>query len=67
MLDRIRPGSVSPWQGIYLAGDWTATGWPSTMESGVRSGYLAAEAVAQNRQKFLIPDLPATGLMKFFS
>jgi squalene-associated FAD-dependent desaturase len=67
MLDRIRPGSVSPWPGIYLAGDWTATGWPSTMESGVRSGYLAAEAVAQNRQSFLVPDLPPTGLMRFFS
>ena len=30
-----------------LAGDWTATGWPSTMESAARSGYLAAEAVSR--------------------
>jgi zeta-carotene desaturase len=60
----------SPWTGIYLAGDWTATGWPSTMESGVRSGYLAAEAVARDsgeEKKFLVPDLPPAGLMRLFS
>jgi monoamine oxidase len=28
-----------------VAGDWTATGWPATMEGAVRSGYLAAEAL----------------------
>jgi squalene-associated FAD-dependent desaturase len=67
LLDRIRPTSESPWAGIYLAGDWTATGWPSTMESGVRSGYLAAEAFARNFgdvERFLVPDLPPTGLMR---
>lgn len=70
LLDRIRPSAKSPWPGVYLAGDWTATGWPSTMESGVRSGYLAAEAIARDRgdgRKFLIPDLPPTGLMRLFS
>lgn len=70
MLDTIRPAARSPWAGIYLAGDWTATGWPSTMESGVRSGYLAAEAIAQDcgeARKFLVPDLPATGLMRILS
>lgn len=69
LLDRVRPGSRSPWLDVYLAGDWTATGWPSTMESGVRSGYLAAEAVASDdgdERKFLVPDLPPTGLMRFF-
>jgi uncharacterized protein with NAD-binding domain and iron-sulfur cluster len=68
LLDRIRPAAQSPWPGIYLAGDWTATGWPSTMESGVRSGYLAAEAIARDSgeaRSFLIPDLPPTGLMRF--
>jgi uncharacterized protein with NAD-binding domain and iron-sulfur cluster len=67
MLDSIRPTAVSPWPGIFLAGDWTATGWPSTMESGVRSGYLAAEAVARGfgeADQFLVPDLPPTGLMR---
>ena len=69
-LDRIRPGAESPWPGIYLAGDWTATGWPSTMESGVRSGYLAAEALSRDAgavEKFLVPDLPPAGLMRLFS
>ncbi|MBI4306306.1 MAG: FAD-dependent oxidoreductase, partial [Chloroflexi bacterium] len=31
----------------FVAGDWTATGWPSTMESAVRSGNLAAEALGE--------------------
>jgi zeta-carotene desaturase len=54
---------------LFLAGDWTATGWPATMEGAVRSGYGAAEAVAaasSGRQKFLVPDLPAKGLMRLF-
>jgi squalene-associated FAD-dependent desaturase len=70
MLDRVRPGTRSPWSGIYLAGDWIATDWPSTMESGVRSGYLAAEAITQDigeARKFLVPDLPPTGLMCLIS
>jgi squalene-associated FAD-dependent desaturase len=70
LLDGIRPSARSPWPSAYLAGDWTATGWPSTMESGVRSGYLAAEAMTEddgNARKFLVPDLPPTGLMRLFS
>lgn len=69
-LDELRPGARSPWPGVYLAGDWTATGWPSTMESGVRSGYLAAEAIMQDSgesRKFLVPNLPLTGLMRMFA
>jgi zeta-carotene desaturase len=62
-IDRQRPGPLSPWPGIYLAGDWTATGWPATMEGAVRSGYLAAEAIDPTH-RFLVPDLPATGLMR---
>ncbi|HEX6466815.1 MAG TPA: FAD-dependent oxidoreductase, partial [Terriglobales bacterium] len=57
------------WPRVFLAGDWTATGWPATMEGAVRSGYKAAEAIAQasgNPGKFLKPDLPATGIMKLF-
>ncbi len=68
-LDLLRPPSASPWPRIFLAGDWVATGWPATMESAVRSGYLAAEAVsraAEEPARFLRPDLPATGLMRFF-
>ena len=55
---------------VFLAGDWTATGWPATMEGAVRSGYLAAEALARfagnTSNKFLVADLPASGLMKLF-
>jgi len=32
---------------LFLAGDWTRSGWPATMEGAVRSGYLAAEVVAE--------------------
>ena len=68
-LDKLRHAAKSPWPGIYLAGDWTATGWPSTMESAARSGYLAAEAVAAGGgtpRNFLRPDIAASGLMKLF-
>jgi squalene-associated FAD-dependent desaturase len=44
-VDRWRPPQASPVRNLALAGDWTATGWPATMEGAVRSGYLAAEAV----------------------
>lgn len=40
-----RPSQVTPISNFYLAGDWTNTGWPSTMESAVRSGELAAQAL----------------------
>lgn len=42
-----RPGSRTPIANLFLAGEWTDTGWPSTMESAVRSGYNVAQAVAQ--------------------
>ena len=66
-LDSLRPSSASPWPGVFLAGDWIATGWPATMEGAVRSGYLAAEAVSRMEGKpghFMQPDLAATGLMR---
>jgi uncharacterized protein with NAD-binding domain and iron-sulfur cluster len=44
-VDRWRPGQETPIRNLFLAGDWTATGWPATMEGAVRSGYLAAEAL----------------------
>ena len=44
-VDEFRPPQATPVPGLYLAGDYTATGWPATMEGAVRSGYLAAEAV----------------------
>jgi zeta-carotene desaturase len=68
-LDAYRPGPITAWPEIFLAGDWTATGWPSTMEGAVRSGNLAAEALtraAGKPQKFLQADLPPQGLMRLF-
>ena len=38
----------TPLPGFYLAGDWTDTDWPSTMESAVRSGNLAAKYIAED-------------------
>ena len=46
-LEAARPGAKTKFPNVFLAGDWTNTGWPATMEGAVRSGYLAAEAVAR--------------------
>ncbi len=43
--DALRLASVTPVSNLFLAGEWTDTGWPSTMESAVRSGYNAARAI----------------------
>lgn len=66
-IDSARPSAVSPWPNLFLAGDWTATGWPSTMESAARSGHLAAEAVCASigePRKILNADLKPQGLMR---
>jgi squalene-associated FAD-dependent desaturase len=69
-IDAHRPTPVTLWPRVFLAGDWTATGWPATMEGAVRSGYLAAEALADvsgnKGMRFLTPDMPASGLMRLF-
>ncbi|UNO44338.1 hydroxysqualene dehydroxylase HpnE [Streptomyces sp. MST-110588] len=41
-VGRLRPAARTKNPGLYLAGAWTATGWPATMESAVRSGLAAA-------------------------
>ncbi|HET9477685.1 MAG TPA: FAD-dependent oxidoreductase, partial [Dehalococcoidia bacterium] len=41
----LRLSQETPVRNLFVAGDWTATGWPATMESAVRSGRLAARAV----------------------
>ncbi len=56
-LEEQRPGSATAVENLFLAGDWTRSGWPATMEGAVRSGYLAAEAVTKsfgNEQRFLV-------------
>ncbi len=69
-VDRWRPRQETGIRGLFLAGDWTATGWPATMEGAVRSGYLAAEAVARvagEGRRFLQPDLPLGRLVALLS
>jgi zeta-carotene desaturase len=66
-VDRYRPTQKIGVENLFLAGDWTQTGWPSTMEGAVRSGYLAAEAALTGLgrpQTFLQPDLPFEGFSK---
>lgn len=69
-IDQYRPPAPTAWPRVFLAGDWTVTGWPATMEGAVRSGYAAAELVARaagaKAADFLLPDLSASGLMRFF-
>jgi squalene-associated FAD-dependent desaturase len=63
-----RPPQSTPVPNLFLAGDWTATGWPATMESAVRSGYLAAEAMLEtlgSKKTILKPDLPAARLSRW--
>ena len=43
-VGRLRPPARTRADGLYLAGAWTATGWPATMEGAVRSGFSAAGA-----------------------
>jgi squalene-associated FAD-dependent desaturase len=59
-VDRWRPAQTTPIPNLFIAGDWTATGWPATMEGAVRSGYLAAEALLARQGmpvKLVQPDL----------
>jgi squalene-associated FAD-dependent desaturase len=58
--EALRPTAESGPPNVFLAGDWTRSGWPATMEGAVRSGYLAAEAVARaagRPARFVIPDM----------
>jgi zeta-carotene desaturase len=69
-IDKLRPSSISPWSNCFLAGDWIATGWPSTMESAARSGHIAADelcAQSGDMRKFLAPDLKPQGLVKLLA
>ena len=66
-LNALRPPQKTSVSNLFLAGDWTQTGWPSTMEGAVRSGYLAAEAVMRQygeNRKFLQSDLPVSTFSK---
>ncbi|MBL0922819.1 MAG: FAD-dependent oxidoreductase, partial [Phycisphaerales bacterium] len=55
-IEALRPAQAGP-SAIYLAGDYTHTGWPATMEGAARSGYLAAAAaLGQSPDRALVPD-----------
>jgi squalene-associated FAD-dependent desaturase len=59
-LEAKRPCSQMATPNLFLAGDWTRSGWPATMEGAVRSGYLAAEAITRafgEPKTFLLPDV----------
>ncbi len=65
-VDAVRPGAATSIRNMALAGDWTATGWPSTMEGAVRSGRIAAATLLpvvapeglRRNDRGLSPDLP---------
>ena len=44
---RRRPGARTVWRNLALAGDWTDTGWPATIEGAIQSGFTAAAALGQ--------------------
>jgi hypothetical protein len=52
-VERFRPPQQTPLENLALAGDWTSTGWPATMEGAVRSGYRAAEALLGSAKRSL--------------
>jgi squalene-associated FAD-dependent desaturase len=59
-VDASRPTQATPIPNFFLAGDYTRTGWPATMEGAVRSGYLAAEAIltqANRPERIIRPEL----------
>ena len=69
-VDQWRLAQKTPVGGLFLAGDWTRTGWPATMEGAVRSGYLAAEETLESfgePRTFLQADLAFEGLSKFWA
>lgn len=66
-LECLRPSQQTPIANLALAGDWTRTGWPATMEGAVRSGYLAAEAILKcfgQSETLVAADLPRGWLAK---
>jgi phytoene dehydrogenase-like protein len=67
-IDALRPPQRTPVAGLFLAGDWTATGWPATMEGAVRSGYRAAEGILQDLGRpasLVCPGLAAAPLARW--
>lgn len=67
-VDALRPDQRSPLDNLYVAGEWTRTGWPSTMEGASRSGYRVAEYILAREgipRQLVADELPATGLARW--
>lgn len=64
-IDAIRPEPTGEVKNLILAGDWTNSGWPATMEGAVRSGYRAAGAILKQGDKLLLGNLPDDLLYEF--
>jgi squalene-associated FAD-dependent desaturase len=56
---RLRPGARTRIEGLALAGAWTATGWPATMEGAVRSGLAAAREALRVRDRAPLAEVMA--------
>jgi len=66
-IDDLRPAQQTEIPNLLLAGDWTQTTWPATMEGAVRSGYLAAEVLLTTLGKptrCLVENLPSGWLAR---
>jgi squalene-associated FAD-dependent desaturase len=67
-VEVLRPSQRTPIDGLFLAGDWTDTGWPATMEGAVRSGYLAAQEILRDLDRptrLIRPGLPSGVLARW--
>lgn len=66
-VDALRPSQQTSISNLQLAGDWTRTGWPATMEGAVKSGFLAAENVLARtgrRDRLVMPTLNTAPLAR---
>jgi squalene-associated FAD-dependent desaturase len=58
-IEKLRPGARTAVDGLALAGAWTATGWPATMEGAVRSGLAAAREALRVRERAPLAEVAA--------
>ena len=68
--DEYRLEQKTPLENFFVAGDWTKTDWPPTMEGAVRSSYRCAELILEaegKSRKLTQPDLPTSGLLRWMS
>ncbi len=69
-VDAQRPVAITRVPNLFLAGDWTATGWPSTMEGAIRSGRIAAAAAGVYlgiAVPAVVPELPKNPLVRLIT